>query len=274
MKIDAHQHFWKYDPIRDAWIDDKMNAIQRDFMPEDLQPELENNGLAGCIAVQATESKAETRFLLDLAERHTWVKKVVGWIDLRSRKIEIELEAYSPEVKLAGFRKILQSLPPEEMEDRALLKGIGHLEKYGYTYDILIYPKHLEAVYHLVKKFPNQAFVLDHMAKPDIKNGEFKIWNKGIKQLASLPNVSCKVSGMVTEADWENWQKEDFKPYLDAVAESFGVERMMYGSDWPVCLLAGSYTQVHDLAMDYFQKFSPAEQQMVFGENACRFYGV
>ena len=274
MKIDAHQHFWKYDPIRDSWISDEMKAIRRDFMPEDLKPELDLRGISGCIAIQADQSEAETRFLLDLAEMHTWIKKVVGWVDLRSGKIEVELEAYSSEVKLVGFRKILQSLPPEEMEDRAFLNGIRLLEKYGYTYDILIYPKHLEAAYHLVKKFPNQAFVLDHLAKPDIKNGEFKIWNKGIKQLAALPNISCKVSGMVTEADWGNWQKEDFKPYLDAVAESFGVERMMYGSDWPVSLLAGSYAQVHDLAMDYFREFSPAEQNMVFGENACRFYGL
>lgn len=274
MKIDAHQHFWKFDPIRDAWIGEEMKAIQRDFMPEDLKTELDNNGLEGCIAVQADESETETRFLLDLAEAYPWIKKVVGWVDLSSKKVDQELEDYRKSEKLAGFRKILQSLPPEEMEDRAFLNGIGLLEKYGYTYDILIYPRHLEAAYRLVKKFPDQAFVLDHLAKPDIKNGEIDIWKKGIMELASLPNVNCKVSGMVTEADWGNWQQKDFRPYLDVVVDSFGINRLMYGSDWPVCLLAGSYGKVQDLAMDYFQKFSLAEQQMVFGQNASRFYGL
>ncbi len=245
-----------------------------DFMPEDLFPELEKKNIAGCIAVQADESVAETEFLLNLSQQHYWIKKVVGWIDFSSKNIETELEFFSLEKKLAGFRKNLQSLPPKAMEERDFLNGIGHLMKFGFTYDILIYPNHLEAAYQLVKKFPQQPFVLDHLAKPDIKNGEFEFWSKGIKKLSEPENVFCKVSGMVTEANWKGWTKNDFNPYLDFITDKFGSQRLMYGSDWPVCLLAASYEKVFDLAWDYYQMFSVSEQQAIFGGNAGRFYGL
>lgn len=274
MKIDSHQHFWKFDPVRDAWIDSSMKAIQRDFMPEDLKPELEKAGIDGCIAVQADQSEDETRFLLEIANANTWVKKVVGWVDFNSENIESKLEGYQQEKKLAGFRVILQGLPPEAMEEKNFLKGIELLARFGFTYDILIYPKHLEKAYHFAKKFPNQPFVIDHLAKPDIKNGEFEFWSKGMRAISSLPNVSCKVSGMVTEANWYHWKKEQFVPYLDFITESFGTKRLMYGSDWPVCLLAASYQEVYDITSHYFKSFSTNEKAAIFGENAAGFYKV
>jgi L-fuconolactonase len=274
LKIDSHQHFWKYDPTRHAWIEESMSKIRRDFLPEDLWPELQAQGISGCVAVQADETENETRFLLDLANRFDWIKKVVGWVDLKSADIESQLERYQGEPKLAGFRAILQSLEPEAMEDKAFLNGIRYLERLGFTYDVLIFPKHLEKAYELCRKFPNQPFVLDHLAKPDIKAGEFAHWSKWMAKMAELPNLCCKVSGMVTEADWNNWKPADFKPYLDFVTENFGTDRLLYGSDWPVCLVAGTYAEVFDLADCYFQNFSENEKKVIFGKNAMRFYGI
>lgn len=274
MTIDSHQHFWKFDPVRDAWIDSSMQAIQRDFMPLDLKPELEKTGIDGCIAVQADQSIMETQFLLNLADEFTWIQKVVGWVDLNSPEIESKLETYMSEPKLAGFRMILQNLEPKAMGDPQFLHGIGLLQKYGFTYDILIYPKHLKAAYAFIKKCPEQPFVIDHLAKPNIKAGEYEFWKQEISRISELPNVWCKVSGMVTEADWHHWKTEDFKPYLDHISDSFGSERLMFGSDWPVCLLAGNYSSVFDLAYQYFQSFSQAERLGIFGKNACEFYGI
>ncbi|WP_373493072.1 amidohydrolase [Aquiflexum sp.] len=274
MQLDSHQHFWKFDPIRDSWMNSSMKTIQRDFMPEDLKPELDKVGIDGCIAVQADQSEDETRFLLEIANANPWVKKVVGWVEFNSENIEYKLEGYQKEKKLAGFRLILQALPPEAMEEKNFLKGISLLEKYGFTYDILIYPKHLNKAYDFAKKFPNQPFVIDHLAKPDIKNGEFKFWSKGMKAMAALPNVCCKVSGMVTEANWYHWKKEQFVPYLDFITENFGTNRLMFGSDWPVCVLAASYQEVYEISANYFKNFSPNEKAAIFGENSARFYKV
>ena len=274
MKIDAHQHFWNFDPVRDSWIDDSMEVIQKDFFPEDLLPELVIKGIDGCIAVQADQSFEETQYLLELSHQHKWIKKVVGWVDLCAPDIEVQLEMYQVEKNLAGFRKILQALPPVALEDKAFLKGISLLSKHNFTYDILIFPKHLRATLEFVKKFPGQAFIIDHLAKPDIKNGEFESWSKGIKALSVFPNLYCKVSGMVTEAQWRKWEKQDFNPYLDHITTCFGTDRLVYGSDWPVCLLSASYTQVFDLVWEYFQSFSENEKAAIFGMNACKFYGI
>ncbi|RPA67856.1 amidohydrolase [Cyclobacteriaceae bacterium YHN15] len=274
MTLDSHQHFWQFDPIRDSWINESMKVIQKDFLPMDLKPELDVKGIQGCIAVQADQSDQETAFLLRLAKENPWIKGVVGWVDLASVLLEEKLEAYQAEKKLVGFRKILQSLPPSSMEESAFLNGIGLLSKYGFTYDILIFPHHLENAFKFVKKFPDMRFVVDHLAKPNIRSSEFDFWSKGIHKLASLPNVFCKVSGMVTEADWKNWKNDDFKPYLSHITDCFGTERLMYGSDWPVCLLAGSYAQVYDLTFEFYKGFSHEEKDGIFGENACRFYGI
>lgn len=274
MTLDSHQHFWLFDPVRDAWIDDGMKAIQKDFLPMDLKKELEKKEIQGSIAVQADQSEIETSFLLQLARENSWIKGVVGWVDLASTHLEQRLEAFQEEKKLVGFRKILQSLPPSSMEESAFLKGIGLLSKYGFTYDILIFPHHLENAFEFVKKFPDMRFVVDHLAKPDIRSGEFDFWSRGIHKLALLPNVFCKVSGMVTEADWKKWNNNDFKPYLSHITDCFGTERLMYGSDWPVCLLAGSYAQVYDLTFEFYKDFSSGEKDGIFGKNACGFYGI
>ncbi|TVP51553.1 MAG: amidohydrolase [Mongoliibacter sp.] len=274
MKIDAHQHFWQYQPLRDTWIDDSMKVIQRDFMPEDLKPELDKREIDGCIAVQADESLKETEFLLGIAKENPWVKGVVGWIDLGAGDLESQLEELSAEKKLVGFRKILQGLPPTAMEDPDFLKGISKLENYGLTYDILIYPRHLDKAFQLAKKFPNQKFIIDHMAKPDIKNADFGMWSRKISLFGDLENVYCKVSGMVTEADWKEWSIIQFHPFLEKTTATFGVDRLVYGSDWPVCLLAASYAEVFDIATIFFSSFSKNEQEKIFGKNACRFYGI
>ena len=210
-KIDSHQHFWKYDPVKDAWINDDMKVIQRDFMPEDLEPLLHENGIDGCIAVQADQSEAETHFLLELAQNNDFVKGVVGWVDLRIPDLKSRLDYFSQFKKLKGFRHIVQAEP----EDDFLLKddfcnGIAQLEQYNFTYDILILPKHLPYAVELVKRFPNQKFVIDHLAKPNFKQNDFSDWKKGIIVLAKCENVYCKVSGLVTEADWNNWSETDF----------------------------------------------------------------
>ncbi len=274
MIIDSHQHFWKYNPRTHAWIDDKMKVIRRDFMPGDLKSLLDNLSIYGCIAVQADQSEEETEFLLKLAKRYPFIKAVVGWIDLWDEKLEERLEKFSGRPKLAGFRHILQSEDPEKMLEPVFLRGMKTLQKNGYTYDILIYPKHLDAAIELVRRCPDQKFVVDHLAKPDIKNQIFETWAEKMTQLAKSENVCCKVSGLVTEADWNHWKPSDLKPYLDTVFEMFGTRRLLYGSDWPVCLLAGSYKEVYSVVTDYLSDFAAGERKDVMGENAVRFYGI
>lgn len=274
MKIDSHQHFWKYDPINHSWIDEKMSKIRRDFMPDDLLPELKKREISGCIAVQADESMAETEFLLELSHIHPWIKAVVGWIDLESKSLEAELEVFQEQSNLVGFRKVLQNLPPDAIEKPEFVNGISALGKFNYTYDILIFPHHLEKALELTKKFPNQKFVIDHLAKPDIKSADYGPWARNISDFSELDNVSCKVSGMVTEANWSRWKPSDFHPYLEKITETFGIDRMMYGSDWPVCLVAAEYAEVYDIAAIFFSSFSENEQAKIFGGNASQFYGL
>mgnify|MGYP001627385332 CR=1 FL=1 len=274
IRIDSHQHFWKYNPAKHSWMDERKTVIKQDFLPKDLYPLLQKNEIDACVAVQAAQDEAENDFLLGLAEDFEFIKGVVGWVDLRKQDVGDRLAFYQDNKLVKGFRHIIQDeADPKFMLQPSFLAGIGLLEKSGFTYDILIYPKHLENALTLVRKFPHQRFVLDHIAKPEIgKEYAFESWSKGIKALAACDNLSCKVSGMVTEADWTGWLKEDFTPYLDLVTAAFGTERLMYGSDWPVCLLAASYDKVIDLAKTYFSNFSQSEQQAVFGGNAARFY--
>lgn len=272
-KIDAHQHFWKYDPVRDGWITEEMSVLKRDFLPGELMRDLDANDMDGCVAVQANQSEEETVFLLDLAERFPRIAGVVGWVDLRADNLVERLEYFWLREKLRGFRHIVQA----ESDDRFMLRddflrGIQRLKDFGFTYDILIYPRQLPAAVELVKRFPDQRFVLDHIAKPAIKTREIADWAKQIEVLATAPNVWCKLSGLVTEADWKHWRPDDFRPYLDVVFEAFGSERLMFGSDWPVCLVAGSYQQVKQLVMEYVRDRSETEKENIFGGNAMRFY--
>lgn len=272
--IDSHQHFWKYDPADHEWINDSMSVIRKDFLPGDLLPILQQNNIDGCIAVQADRSEKETDFLIELAAANDFIKGVVGWVDLRAENIRERLAYYKQYPIIKGFRHILQGEEPEFMLQPDFLRGIAVLKEFGFTYDILIYPKHLSAAIELVKQFPEQPFVIDHIAKPFIKDGLIDDWKHGMETIAQFPNVYCKLSGIVTEADWNNWKQEDFIPYLDIVVKSFGVNRLVYGSDWPVCLVAASYEKMIGVVKDYFASFSQEEREAIFGVNAARFYNL
>jgi L-fuconolactonase len=273
MRIDAHQHFWIYDPQEYQWIDGTMTPLRRDFLPADLQYELEWEGFQGSVAVQARQSLQETRWLLELAAQSPFILGVVGWVDLRSPQVREDLHALARNPKLVGIRHIVQSEP----DDRFLLqpdflRGISLLAEFDLAYDILIYPMHLSVAAEFVRRFPEQRFVLDHLAKPEIKSGTINAWKKGIAELAAYPNVYCKLSGLVTEADWGHWKSEDMRPYLDIAFERFGANRLMIGSDWPVCRLAGSYSRVMGLVKDYLIGHSEQERAAVLGGNAKRFW--
>jgi L-fuconolactonase len=271
--IDAHQHFWHFDPVRDAWITEGvMSVIRRDFLPDDLQPILAQNGFDGCIAVQADQSEAETQFLLELAEQYHFIKGVVGWVDLKANKLSERLDYFKAFKKLKGFRHILQGEKPEFMLEPRFTEGVRQLGRRGYTYDILVFPKHLKAVKLFLKQLDNQPFIIDHIAKPYIKKGLIKEWAKDIKTIAQYDHVFCKISGMVTEADWQGCRETDFKPYLDIVFEAFGTDRIVYGSDWPVCLLAATYEAQLSIVSHYCAQLSAAERDKIMGGNALRFY--
>jgi L-fuconolactonase len=275
MNIDSHQHFWRYNPIRDGWITDEMSVIRRDFMPENLLPELHLNHMDGCVTVQADQSEAETIFLLDLAARHEEIRGVVGWVNLCAPDLPERLEYFSQFEKLCGFRHIAQSEPDDRFLVRKdFLAGIRQLRQFNFRYDILIYPRQLPAAIELVQRFPDQRFVIDHMAKPPICSGEVSTWARQIRTIAENSNVYCKLSGLVTEADWKKWCSADFEPYLDVVFEAFGLDRIMFGSDWPVCLLAASYEQVTGLVTNYVSDLPLEQQDKIFGLNAISFYGL
>ena len=273
MHIDAHQHFWRYEPKEYGWIDDSMAALRRDFLPADLKPELERSGFQGCVAVQARSTVEETRWLLDLAEQASFILGVVGWVDLRSPHLQSELGSFKGKAKLVGVRHVVQDEPDERfLLQPDFLRGIAMLEEFDLAYDILIYTKHLPVAAEFVKRFPRQRFVLDHLAKPPIKSGTLEPWTRDIRALAAFPNVYCKVSGMVTEADWRAQKPADMRPYLDVVFDCFGVNRLMIGSDWPVCTVAGTYSRVMDLVKNYVGKRSSEEKDAVLGGNAAKFW--
>jgi L-fuconolactonase len=275
MKIDSHQHFWRYDAARDAWITDSMAILKRDFLPEHLAAQLAANGIDASIAVQADQSENETTFLLGLAENDKRIAGVVGWVDFLSPRLAERLEYFSHFSKLRGFRHIAQSEPDDRfLAQKQFVRGVAQLRTFRFTYDILVYPKQLPAALELVTQLPDQRFVVDHLAKPEIKSGKSSPWATQMKEVAQNKNVFCKISGMVTEADWKQWKADDFKPYLDVVFEAFGAERLMFGSDWPVCLLAATYSQVKQLVDNYVKGFSQSDKDKIFGGNAAQFYGV
>jgi L-fuconolactonase len=271
-RIDSHQHFWIFDPIRDSWIDDSMKIIQKDFLPEDLKPLLLENKFAGCVAVQASQSEQETDFLLDLAAKNEFIKGIVGWVDLRADSVSERLSHYSQYKKLKGFRHVVQGEADDFMFGTAFRKGIAALKNFDFTYDILIFQHQLPAAIDLVKSFPEQKFVIDHIAKPNIKSGEVASWKKGIEEISKFENVWCKISGMVTEADWNNWGTSDLKPYFDVVFENFPTARIMFGSDWPVCNVAATYSQLVGVLENYMSSFTAADQDRVWFGNAKAFY--
>lgn len=275
MIIDSHQHFWKYEPVKHDWIDDDMSVIRKDFLPEDLKKVYAENGIDGCVAVQADQTLEETDFLLDLADKNDFIKGIVGWVDLRAENIEEVLATYSKNPKLKGFRHVVQGEPDHNFLLRPdFLRGIAALEKYDFTYDILVFPHQLGAVLELVKRFPNQKFVIDHIAKPYIKDGFYDGWAALMFEIGKCKNVYCKLSGMVTEADYNTWTPEQISPYMKLVLVAFGWKKVMFGSDWPVCLVAGNYKKTKKLVTDFIANFSSTEQASIMGENAKIFYNI
>ncbi len=272
MHIDAHQHFWVYDPHEYEWIDDSMASLRRDFLPRDLKPDLDRNGFQGCVAVQARQTLEETQWLLDLARDAPFILGVVGWVDLRSPQVQSQLAAFAGNPKLVGIRHVVQSEPDGFLLQPEFLRGISVLEEFDLAYDILIYTQHLPIAVEFVQKFPRQRFVLDHLAKPPVKAGCIDSWAHGLRELAGFPNVFCKLSGLVTEADWQNWRPEQITPCLDVALECFGPHRLMIGSDWPVCTLAASYSRTTDVIKDYLSRQTPKVREAVLGRTAQRFW--
>lgn len=275
MRIDAHQHFWRYNADEYGWMGPGMEVLKRDHLPSELRSLQAPVGIEGTVAVQARQTVEETRWLLELADAHPFIRGVVGWVDLRSPNLGAQLERFGAHPRLAGVRHVVH----DEPDDRFLLRpdvvrGIGALAAHGLTYDLLLYPRHLPVACELVSRFPDQPFVLDHIAKPPIAAGALDPWRADLQALARCPNVCCKISGMVTEADWQGWTPADFDPYLDVVFEAFGPRRLMIGSDWPVCTVAGAYEDVIGLAAGYLARLSAAEQAAVWGGTAARFYGL
>jgi L-fuconolactonase len=275
LKIDAHQHFWLYSPAEYEWIGPQMTVLQRDFWPAELRPLTEAAGIDGVVTVQARQSLAETEFLLQLAAKNEFIKGVVGWVDLRQPDVAQHLAHFAAQPKFVGVRHIVQSEPDDKFMLRPdFQRGVSLLAHFDLAYDLLIYPRHLPAAYELVQALPRQRFVLDHLAKPLIKDRLRQPWTTDIRRLAALPNVCCKVSGLVTEAHWRQWQPADFQPYLDVVFDAFGPQRLMFGSDWPVCTLAADYAAVVKVVEDYTAGLSQAERVAVWGETAAEFYGL
>jgi L-fuconolactonase len=276
QRIDAHQHFWKFDPVRDNWINSDMAVIAHDFLPDDLLPLLQRNNIDGTVLVQTCHMDEDNRFMLGLADEHSFIKGVVGWVNLQSIRVEDKLKYYHERYpKMKGFRHVLQADPDDQLMLRHSFKnGISLLNKYNFTYDILIYPKHLKYAAQLVAEFPDQKFVVDHLAKPHIKTKEIDSWKRDMEALSKHLNVYCKVSGMLTEADWYSWRTEDFTPYLDTVFNAFSINRVMYGSDWPVCKLAGGYNRALEILQIYTSRFSEKEQALFYGGNAIEFYNL
>lgn len=275
MKIDAHQHFWHYTPRTHGWIDDSMAALKRDFLPDDLAPLLRDAGFDGSIAVQAEQSLDETRWLLSLADAHPFIRGVVGWVDLQSPGVGSQLAALAGHPRLRGIRHVVQDEPEERFMLRTeFVRGVRALAQFGLTYDVLIYPHQIPAAIELTRMLPEQPFVIDHIAKPRIRDGEIVAWSRGIAALARGKNVFCKLSGMVTEAGWSRWTPDDLRPYMDVVFDWFPPDRIMLGSDWPVCTLAASYDRVIDVVARYIEHLPPAAQAAILGETATAFYAL
>jgi L-fuconolactonase len=275
MKIDSHQHFWNYNSSEYGWISDDMEILRKDYLPDQLETELSSIGFDGSVAVQARQSLAETQWLLNLAEQHSFIKGVIGWVDLCSPDLEEQISKFAGNQKMVGIRHVIHDEQDENfMLRKSFLRGIATLKKFGLTYDILVFPRHLANAIQFVNQFPEQVFILDHIAKPSIKDKEISPWKEDIEKLAGFRNVYCKLSGMVTEANIKNWQQEELIPYLNIVFDAFGRDRLMIGSDWPVCRLAGSYKQIMEVVLDYIITFPEDDRKKILGGNAIKAYDL
>lgn len=273
MMIDTHHHLWRFNEADYGWMDDSMELLKRDYLPAELKKELEKSGVSGTIVVQARQKLEETRWLLELAAQNDFIKGVVGWVDLRSPGLVDQLEEFAGHPKMLGVRHVIHDEADDDFMLRpAFMKGIEKLGDFNLSYDLLLFPKHLERAIELVSMFPDQRFVLDHIAKPFIKSGIIQPWKDDIEALATQPNVWCKLSGMVTEARLDSWTYENFVPYMKVVCEAFGMDRVMLGSDWPVCLLAGSYSEVMHIPIEFLEALSESDRNNVYSQNAIDCY--
>lgn len=270
--IDSHQHFWRYNAAKQGWINEGMSVIRQDFLPDQLKIILQENNIHGCVAVQAEAADLETDFLVGLAAENKFIEGVVGWVDLCASNIEEKLLKYQQHKIIKGFREMLQQKATGYMLQDNFKRGITALSALNLSFDLLILPEQLQEAITLVKQFPKQKFVINHLAKPAIKTGVIAGWEKQINNIAQFENVYCKISGLVTEADHKLWKQEDFKPYLEVVVKAFGTKRILFGSDWPVCLLAADYKNTLNIVSTYFSSFSITEQEDFFGNNATAFY--
>lgn len=274
MTIDSHVHFWKYDKKRDAWITNRMKVLQQDYLPEHIALTLKRNHVDAVIAVQADQSELETHFLVEMSKTHDWIRGVVGWIDLQNENIAERLEYFSQYAIIKGWRHIVQGEEDSFMYRESFRNGISMLQSFNYAYDILIYHHQLKAAIDLVSAFPDQKFVIDHCAKPGIKEKKMEEWKMYINEIAGNQNVYCKVSGLFTETAWKTWSPAEFYPYLEVIFNAFGTDRLLYGSDWPVLLLSGAYVQWKSLLEKYMENFKEDDQLKIFGLNAIQFYNL
>ena len=274
MIIDSHQHFWNYNPARDTWIDESMKVLKKNFLPGDLEPILNENGVYGCVAVQADQSEAETDFLLNCATSYSFIKGVVGWVDLCDKNVELKLKEYAANTIFKGVRHIVQAEKQNYLLQKEVQRGIGKLSQFNLTYDLLITPEQLPSTIELVKNFPKQKFVLDHIAKPNISKPIEKKWLSDIIKLSKNKNVWCKLSGMVTETQEYRFVESDFVPFIDVIFKYFGSDRIMFGSDWPVCILASEYNNVLDIVKNYLKDHDSNIRFKILGENAKSFYNL
>ena len=274
MRVDSHVHFWHYDEQEYDWISDGMEVLQQDYLPRHVARTLNRNGLDGCVAVQARQSELETHFLVELAKTNEIIKGVVGWIDLRDENLEERLQYFSQYPQIKGWRHVVQGEPDDFLLRKDFHRGIQALQPFGYTYDVLIYHHQLKPAIEFVSLFPEQKFVIDHCAKPDIRGKSIDTWKMHMKEIAKHPNVFCKISGLLTETRWKQWSPADFYPYLDVVFEAFGTDRLLYGSDWPVVLLSGIYVQWRSLIDKYMENIEEEEKAKIMGGNAEAFYGL
>jgi len=273
MKIDSHQHFWRYAAAEYEWLDDSMTALRRDFLPDDAVREMSRAGFDAGVAVQVRQTLEETQWLLSLADAHPTIAGVVGWVDLQADDVRAQLERFADHPKLVGVRHIVQSEPDDRFLMRpAFRRGMSLLQEFDLAYDILIYHRHLPVAAEFVAQFDAQPFVLDHLAKPPIRDREIDLWARDLRRLAAFPNVMCKLSGLVTEADWKRWTPDAIRPYLDVAFDGFGAGRLMIGSDWPVCTVAADYSSTIGVVADYVSQLSRGEREAVLGGNAQRFW--
>jgi Predicted metal-dependent hydrolase of the TIM-barrel fold len=274
MNIDSHVHFWKYDKKKYDWIDNTMKTLQQDYLPEHLSLTLKRNDIDGVVAVQAIQTEYDTNFLVELSKTHDVIKGIVAWIDLQADNVEERLQHFSQFPIIKGYRHVVQGEPLDFLARENFRRGVRALKAFNYTYDILIFHHQLQPALDFVRAFPDQPFVVDHCAKPDIRHKNIDEWKKHMQEMASFPNVCCKLSGLFTEANWKEWSAGDFYPYLDVVFEAFGVDRLLFGSDWPVMLLSGIYVQWKSLLEKYMENFQPEDREKVFGGNAIQFYNL